>query len=139
MQGFNAFAWGATRMAVTRPLSADVREAYLMPYDSWANRLATLRFVQDIPLEPSHPSYALAKWTDDNLQRLAHVPMLICWGLRDFVFDETFLNEWRRRFPKAEVHAFEDAGHYVMEDAREAVIEAVKAHLSIDSWAINTK
>jgi len=122
VQGFNAFAWGATRMAVTRPLPGDVRDAYLMPYDSWHNRLATLRFVQDIPLEPSHPSYALAKWTDDNLHRLAHLPMLICWGLRDFVFDETFLNEWRRRFPNAEVHAFEDAGHYVMEDAREPII-----------------
>ena len=125
VQGFNAFAWGATRMAVTRPLPGDVRDAYLMPYDSWHNRLAMLRFVQDIPLEPSHPSYALAKWTDDNLHRLSHVPMLICWGLRDFVFDETFLNEWRRRFPLAEVHAFEDAGHFVIEDARLPVVENV--------------
>lgn len=130
VQGFNAFAWGATRMAVTRPLPGDVRDAYLMPYDSWHNRLATLRFVQDIPLEPSHPSYALAKWTDDNLHRLSHVPMLICWGLRDFVFDATFLNEWRRRFPKAEVHAFEDAGHYVMEDAQPVVASEVTHFLS---------
>ena len=125
VQGFNLFAWAATRMAVTRPLPREVRDAYLMPYDTWHNRLATLRFVQDIPLEPSHPSYALAKWTDDNLHRLSHVPMLVCWGLRDFVFDETFLNEWRRRFPKAEVHAYEDAGHYVIEDAQQAVIENV--------------
>lgn len=49
--------------------------------------------------------------------------MLICWGLRVFVFDETFLNEWRRRFPRAAVHVFEDAGHYVMEEAREAIIQ----------------
>jgi len=130
VQGFNAFAWGATRMAVTRPLPREVRDAYLMPYDSWRNRLATLRFVQDIPLEPSHPSYALAKWTDDNLSRLSHVPMLICWGLRDFVFDETFLNEWRRRFPGAEVHAFEDAGHYVMEDAQAMILKQVTQFLS---------
>lgn len=125
VQGFNLFAWAATRMAVTRPLPREVRDAYLMPYDTWHNRLATLRFVQDIPLEPSHPSYALAKWTDDNLHHLAHVPMLIFWGLRDFVFDATFLNEWRRRFSNADVHAFEDAGHYVIEDARQAVIENV--------------
>ncbi len=27
------------------------------------------------------------------------VPMLICWGEHDFVFDRHFLDEWQRRFP----------------------------------------
>ena len=130
VQGLNLFAWAATRMAVTRPLPAAVRQAYLLPYDTWNNRLATLRFVQDIPLDATHPSHELAKWTDDNLHRLAHLPTLICWGLRDFVFDETFLNEWRRRFPAAEVHAYEDAGHYVLEDASDEIIQLVGPFLS---------
>ena len=42
-------------------------------------------------------------------------------GERDFVFDQHFLAEWERRFPKAEVHRFADAGHYVLEDAEEVV------------------
>jgi len=41
--------------------------------------------------------------------------------MRDFVFDEAFLAEWRSRFPKAEVHRYEDAGHYILEDAGEEV------------------
>ena len=35
-----------------------VRAGYLAPYDSWRNREAVYRFVMDIPLRPSHPSYA---------------------------------------------------------------------------------
>ena len=43
--------------------------------------------------------------------------MMIAWGLKDFVFDRHFLDEWTRRFPRARVHAFEDCGHYILEDA----------------------
>ena len=52
--------------------------------------------------------------------------MLICWGMRDFCFNETYLNEWLRRFPDAKVNRFEEAGHYVMEDAAEQIIPAVR-------------
>ncbi len=55
--------------------------------------------------------------------------MLICWGELDFVFDAHFLHEWRRRFPAAEVHAFPDAGHYVLEDAAQEVVALVRGFL----------
>ena len=47
--------------------------------------------------------------------------MLICWGERDFVFDTDFLAQWRTRFPEAIVHTFPAAGHYVLEDAGDAI------------------
>lgn len=125
VQGLNAFARGAVHRATTRRLPADVRRAYLAPYDSWAHRVATLRFVQDIPLRPGDPSYELARWTDDNLVRLRDKPVFIGWGRRDFVFDDAFLAEWRRRLPQAEVHTFPDAGHYVLEDARDELIPRI--------------
>jgi haloalkane dehalogenase len=130
VRGFNAFARGAVHMAVVDPLRPDVQRGYLAPYDSWANRVATLRFVQDIPIAIGDPSYDLARWTDDHLHRLAAVPKLICWGARDFVFDDAFLAEWRRRFPDAEVHRFEDAGHYVLEDAGDRIIPLVRDFLA---------
>ncbi len=43
--------------------------------------------------------------------------MLVCWGAKDFIFDDAFLRVWRERFPRAEVHRFADAGHYLFEDA----------------------
>jgi haloalkane dehalogenase len=55
--------------------------------------------------------------------------MLIAWGLKDFVFDRPFLDEWVRRFPRATVLRFDRAGHYVLEDEPEDVIQAVKGFL----------
>ena len=58
---------------------------------------------------------------DADLARLASIPMLILWGLHDFVFDRDYLAEWQRRFPQAEVHTFPTAGHYLLEDEPQAV------------------
>jgi haloalkane dehalogenase len=54
---------------------------------------------------------------------------MICWGMKDFVFDEYFLDEWKRRFPAADVHRFPDCGHYVLEDAGEAIVPLVRRFL----------
>jgi haloalkane dehalogenase len=131
VRGFNAFARGATRMACTRiKLSRQVRDAYCAPYDSWANRIATARFVQDIPLEPGDPGYDLVTQVSDRLSLFSDRPVLICLGEKDFVFDFHFLNEWRRRFPQAQVHSFADCGHYVLEDAREEIGDLVERFLA---------
>jgi cis-3-alkyl-4-acyloxetan-2-one decarboxylase len=114
--GLNLFARGAACLAPARPLPPAVRRGLLAPYDRPRHRLATLRFVQDIPLAPGDPSYAMVKHVDDNLHRLGGIPMTIIWGARDFVFDLDYLAEWRRRFPRAEVHVLARAGHYLLED-----------------------
>ena len=129
VRGFNGFAGVATLRATARGLSPVAKAGLLMPYDSWANRIATLRFVQDIPLHPMHPSYAELGRIDDTLGTLRSKPMLICWGDQDFCFTPAFRAEWQRRFPDATVHAWPDVGHYVMEDAPERVIAAMDAFL----------
>ncbi len=129
VRGFNGFAWPATFMACRKPMLPELRAAYRGPYDSWQNRIATLRFVQDIPLKPSDRSYATARWIDEHVTDIGDTPMLICWGEHDFVFDHHFLTEWRRRFPRAEVHTFSDAGHYVLEDAGDRIIPLVREFL----------
>ena len=126
-RGFNAFCLGAAKYCVTRkPLAPEVRDGLLAPYDSWANRVAILRFVQDIPLAPGDPGYDLVSATEQKLHLLRDVPMLICWGMRDFCFDHHFLAEWTKRFPNADVHTFADAGHYILEDARDEVTALVQ-------------
>lgn len=129
VRGFNLFARSAARICSVNKLAPVVRAAYLAPYDSWDNRIATLRFVQDIPLRADDRSYPLALWVDQNLHRLAGRPLLICWGMRDFVFTPALLEEWQRRFPRAEVHSFEDAGHYILEDVGPQVIDRVRRFL----------
>lgn len=133
VRGLNAFSVGATHLATAKGLPVDVRRAYRAPYNSWQNRIATLRFVQDIPQRPGDRSYALAKWVDDHLERLRELPVFIGWGGRDFVFDDRFLAEWRRRLPEAEVHRFADAGHYLLEDVPELLIPKLREFIDRDA------
>jgi len=131
IRGFNAFAVAAARVGCKRhPMPRALRDAYVAPYDSWANRIATLRFVQDIPLGPGDRGYDIVAETADKLGLFADLPMMIAWGLKDFVFDRHFLDEWTRRFPKAEVHRFEDCGHYILEDAGGEIIPLVRSFLA---------
>ena len=127
--GLNAFSLGATHMATSQGMPKDVRRAYTAPYNSWHNRIATLRFVRDIPVTPRDSSYGLVSRLGRQLSAFHETPMLICWGERDFVFDRTILEEWRRRFPAAAVHTFPDAGHYLLEDAPEPVIDRITGFL----------
>ena len=131
VQGFNMFARGAAFVGCKRnPMSTELRKAYCSPYDNWQHRIATLRFVQDIPLQPEDSGYDLLSEVAAGLHRFVDVPMCICWGEKDFVFDRSFLAEWRRRFPKAEVHSFADCGHYILEDAKDEVIPIIGKFLS---------
>lgn len=130
VRGFNAFSRGAAWVGCTRQrLKAPLRDAYCAPYDSWANRIATLRFVQDIPLKPSDPAYAIVTETQERLYLLQDKPMLIVWGAKDFVFDLDYLAEWQAYFPEAQVHQIADAGHYVLEDAQTEIIPLVQKFL----------
>lgn len=130
VRGFNLFAWAATWMATNKGLPKEVKQALVAPYDSWSTRIATLRFVQDIPLSAKDPSYTICKEVEDHQEeRLGHLPLMLGWGEKDFVFDLDFLAEWERRYPNAEVHRFPDAGHYVLEDAKDELIPLIEEFL----------
>ncbi len=132
VRGLNGFALAATRMAVRKPLGKTAKSGLLYPYNSWKNRIAILRFVQDIPMNPFHPSYGCLKETERLLYRLRDKPMKICWGMKDWCFDSVFLSQWRERFPEASVTEFPNAGHYILEDAHETVVPAVRNFLTAE-------
>jgi haloalkane dehalogenase len=129
VRGLNLFCLGASRVCSTRGLPRDVRHGYLAPYRSWADRIAVLRFVQDIPLAPTDPAYSLVSAVQQGLPRFRDLPALICWGAHDFVFDDHFLRAWQSHLPHAEVHRFAAAGHFVLEDAAEEIIPLVRGFL----------
>jgi haloalkane dehalogenase len=129
LRGLNAFAVLAVRMAMVHRerMTPAVRAGYLAPYDSWRHRVAIYRFVRDIPVTADHPTRATVNAIDAGLPHLRGRPMLIIWGARDFVFTVAdFLSGWRARFPEAEVHVLDDAGHYVVEDAHERILPWVQ-------------
>ena len=126
VRGFNAFSWTATQVGCKRnPMSAAVARAYTAPYDSWAARIATLRFVQDIPATKDDPAFDLVRQVGEQLPVFEKTPTFIVWGGKDFVFDDHFLNTWRKLLPQAKVHYLADAGHYVLEDAAAEVVPLI--------------
>jgi pimeloyl-ACP methyl ester carboxylesterase len=128
VRGLNLFARAALSMATAKPerFTPEVCAGYLAPYDSYANRVAIQRFVEDIPLSKSHPSYQSLLNIERRLADLAHLPTTFIWGMRDWCFTPHFLERFEQFFPRAEVHRFDDAGHYVVEDAHERIVPIVE-------------
>lgn len=129
---FNGFARPATFMAVTTKMIDKVKEGYLVPYNSWANRIATHRFVVDIPLTENHLSYSTLVEVEDGLDRLKKIntPLLVVWGGKDFCFNDSFYEEWLKRFPKADREYYPEAGHYLLEDKKDEVNQRIASFLS---------
>lgn len=126
---FNLFARGAARLGTVRALPREVQRAYAGVYDGWREAIATLRFMQDIPLREGDRAWPLLRASAAQLPRYADRPAFIGWGLRDFVFDRHFLDGFTQALPQAQVHAFEDAGHYVLEDRHEVLVPEIRAFL----------
>ena len=131
VRGLNLFSRAALRMAVVdrSRMTPSVRAGYLAPYDSWRNRVAVHRFVQEIPLKPSHPSYATLVEIEEGLRQFREHPMLLVWGEQDWCFTTEFLSEFQQRFPQAETLLLPHAGHYVFEDAHEQILPRVREFL----------
>ena len=119
----NAFSLGALSLGSARLLlPAEARAGLLAPYDSPEHRVAVSQFVQDIPVRASDPSYPVLARTEQRLHLLADKPAVVCWGMKDPVFDEVVLEHLLTFLPEAEVHRYADAGHYVLEDAADRIV-----------------
>jgi haloalkane dehalogenase len=127
VRGLNLFSRAALVMAVSRhKLSPLARAGLLAPYNTWKNRIAVHRFVQDIPMHSSHPSYARLVRIEQGLAQFRNRPMLLPWGEKDWCFTPDFRQEFERRFPQAESFPIAYAGHYVFEDAPDQLIERMQ-------------
>lgn len=116
----NLFAWPATFMTTVKTLPRAIKAGYLLPYDSWDNRIAVARFVQDIPMEKDHKTFKTLSEIEGKLKSLRH-PKLILWGGKDFCFNQHFFERWVDIYPEANAYWFASAGHYVLEDALDEV------------------
>ncbi|MCA9041994.1 MAG: alpha/beta fold hydrolase [Planctomycetaceae bacterium] len=131
VRGFNAFVrfglkWTVVDKQVMKPA---VKAGYLAPYGNWHNRIGVLRFVQDIPLKPTHPSYNTLKEVEEGLAKFKDYPMQFIWGAQDFCFTTQFLEEFKTFFPNANTTVFPDAGHYLFEDKPAEMIELIQCFL----------
>jgi cis-3-alkyl-4-acyloxetan-2-one decarboxylase len=129
VRGFNFFARGAADLGVMTPIDRASRKALLSPYDSWSNRRAVHRFVQDIPLKPGDKAWDLVAAAEKQLPNYRPLPAFIGWGLQDFVFDQDFLAHFVKDLPNATQKIYGDAGHYVLEDKHAELVPAIRQFL----------
>jgi haloalkane dehalogenase len=62
--------------------------------------------------------------------KLAEIPMLLLWGLKDPIFGERHLNKIWHEFPLADVERIEPAGHLPMEEKPAEVFSAISRWLA---------
>lgn len=129
VRGFNGFAWPATWMAATKPLPTDVKQGFLFPYDSWVNRIATHRFVVDIPSGQGTASDAALAEIEARLSLLRERPVSIVWGGDDFCFNRHYFERWSALLPGATKCYLDGVGHYLIEDAPKEVVERIRSRI----------
>ncbi len=129
VRAFNGFAWPATFMAVSSKMTKAVRKGFLLPYNSYKNRIATARFVKDIPLKNKHQSYSTLLQIEQKLSSI-NCPKLILWGAKDFCFNLKFFKRWKEIYPDAQTILFDKANHYLFEDATYECINHIRKFIS---------
>ena len=124
IKGLNGFVRGGLVMGTgdRSKFAAPVSTGYLAPYGSWGERLGQHRFIQDIPIEADHPTRPTIDGIESQLHRFRDRPAIIIWGMKDWCFTPEFLARWRKELPDADVHELPDAGHWVVEDARDTLV-----------------
>jgi olefin beta-lactone synthetase len=117
----NLFVHGTIAFGSVGKIPEAVKAAYLEPWRSWRENTAVHAFVKDIPIHEHDPAYETLAETESKLKVIRDLPMLICWGMKDFILDGAILRAWVRFFPAALVERFENAGHLILEDEPEVV------------------
>lgn len=72
---------------------------------------------------------ASGAWYDElwgRRERLAAVPTLMVWGMKDPAFGPEALGRWRGALPSATVEQVDDAGHFVQEEAPKRAVRAIR-------------
>lgn len=107
------WAWGKRR-----PLTRELHAQYLAPFRDPNARHATSALPGELigttlrELTPRAPE--LSQW-----------PLRAVWGMADPMVGPSELERWRALLPSMEVDAVPDAGHFVADEAPEAVVRAV--------------
>ncbi|MCB0337351.1 MAG: AMP-binding protein, partial [Bdellovibrionales bacterium] len=120
----------ATGLGVVNKLPKKVKRAYFLPYQTRQRRQAIWDFVEDIPFDSTHPSYADMLDLAERIPQLSHIPVQIVWGLKDPCFHREMLSKVAEHFPQARILELPKASHLLFEDGSEQACKAIESFLS---------
>lgn len=126
---FNLFIMASMRMCTVKSMPAIVRKGFQFPYQSYNDRIAILRFIEDIPIDPEHVSYEVLLEIEHGLWMFRETPVCIIWGMRDWRFSQHHLERWQLYYPQAQLLELAHAGHYLLEDECDEAIAFIKNFL----------
>jgi len=99
--------------------SPEIRLGYTLPYLKPDDRVAIIRFINDIPTLPDDHSYESVIEVEHGLWMLREHKMCIIWAVKDWLYPERYLHKWMNYCPDAKVHRVRNAGRFITEDALE--------------------
>lgn len=99
----------------------EVLAMYLAPWRHRARRIAAV--IAPRQLIAASP---YLRRVEANLPKLADRPALIVWGTKDFAFRATERARFERLFPNHTTVTFDDASHFLQEDAGDRIAEAIR-------------
>lgn len=111
----------ATAALSGRRMSPAVAAQFRAPYGTPDARRGVRDFVDDIPVDATHPSWSALNTIAEAIRGLHEVPVLLVWGAGDPVFSDRYLHDLQQRLPHAQVQRYASARHLVLEDEPDAV------------------
>jgi haloalkane dehalogenase len=112
-----------------RRLTPEAHRHYVAPFPDPASRAAPWALAEAL-LGASAWYDRLWAALEARRPTLAGVPALLVWGLRDPAFGPAYLARWRTLLPHAEAAELADAGHFVQEEAPDALAARVLGFLA---------
>ena len=100
----------------------EVMKAYRAPFPTAESR----RPVHVFPREILRSRPFLAE-VEAGLGKLRDRPALLVWPTKDIAFREPERKRWEELFPNHRTVMLEGAGHYILEDAPEEIVGAIRA------------
>lgn len=112
-------------------LTPDIHRQYLSPFPSAAERHGLYAFARE--MAAGAPTLE-ALWA--QRERIAQIPSLLIWGMKDVAFGPNYLARWRELLPHAQVLELPEAGHLVQEEAPEQVLGAMRSFIGARAVAV---
>lgn len=106
---------------VVNKLQPEEWEMYFAPFRARASRKPTHIFPAQLTKAASFLSEI-----EEGLPDIAHIPALILWGDRDFAFKDHERQRFKAAFPNHRDITLSGAGHFIQEDAPDAICEAIE-------------
>ena len=109
-----------------RVLTPAIRRHYSAPLATPNDRSATWACARAL--------LGSSDWFDrlwEQRERLRGKPMLLLWGMKDPTFGASYLERWRREFPKAHAHTFRTSGHFVPEEVPAEIVPIIDQFIPV--------